>query len=153
MLLVKVKCCSLLRSRHLVHHAFEPLLRFLENLGGHSGLKCDVFYLPGVGAGLFCPVWVRHHVGYGACHTRMNLGNVLLQTVVVSVALITEVARVWLGSGVAEHVPFHVLHLLEPPTTDWTGKGSICGMNLHVPGQTDCLCEPFIANVALQLSS
>ena len=82
----------------------------------------------------------------------MNFGNVLLQTVVVGVALVTEVARVGLRSRVAEHVPLHVLDLLEPPTTNRTGKGSVCRVNLHVPGQTDCLCEPFIANVALQLS-
>ena len=76
----------------------------------------------------------------------------LFQTVVVCVALVTEVARVRLGPGMAQHVPFHVLHLLEPPTTDRTGKGSIRGVDLHVPGETNCLCEPFVANVALQLS-
>ena len=76
----------------------------------------------------------------------------LLQTVVVSVALIAEVTRVWLGPRVAQHVPFHVLGLFEPPTTNRTGEGPICGVNLHMSGQTDCFCEPFIANVALQLS-
>ena len=78
----------------------------------------------------------------------MNLGDVLLQTVVVSVALVAEVARVRFRSRVAQHVPFHVLHLLEPPATNRTGKGSICGVDLHVPCQTDSLCEPFVANVA-----
>ena len=63
----------------------------------------------------------------------MNFGNVLLQTVVVGVALVTEVARVGLGSRVAEHVPLHVLNLLEPPATDGAGKGSVSRMHLHVP--------------------
>ena len=63
----------------------------------------------------------------------MNFGNVLLQTVVVGVALVTEVARVGLGSRVAEHVPLHVLNLLEPPPTDGAGKRSVGRVHLHVP--------------------
>ena len=82
----------------------------------------------------------------------MNLGNVLLQTVVVCVALVAEVARVRLGPRVAQHVPLHVLDLLEPPATNGTGEGSVCGVDLHVPGKTNRLREPFVANVALQLS-
>ena len=61
----------------------------------------------------------------GAGDVGVDLGHVLLQTVVVGVAFITEVTGEGFGSGVSQQMSLHVVELLEPPLTDWAAERSV----------------------------
>ena len=72
------------------------------------------------------------HVRQGAGNVWVDLGYVLLQTVVVGVALITEVTGERFCSRVSEQMSLHIVELLEPPLTDGATERSVIGVDLHV---------------------
>ena len=84
-------------------------------------------------------------------NVRMDLGHVLLEAVVISVALITEVTGVGLGSGVGQEMTLHVVHLFEPPATDRTDVWTVDRVDLHVFAEGCLLTEPFVTKLALHV--
>ena len=89
----------------------------------------------------------------GAGNVGVDLGHVLLQTVVVRVTFITEVTGEWFCSGVSQQMSLHIVELLEPPLTDGTAEWPVIRMYLHVSLQSDLFTEPFVTKVALHVAS
>ena len=89
----------------------------------------------------------------GAGNVWVDLGYVLLQTVVVGVALITEVAGERFCSGVSQEMSLHVVELLEPPLTDGAAEWFVIRVNFHVSLQSYLFSEPFVTKIALHVTS